>query len=198
MKKILFLFMIFLFSQAHAADKLHVSAMDNFSTKSPEKSFQVMLIEDATLNGVYMIKGDLLNCTLQKITDPTRAKRDAKIFFNLESYTDNKGTHEITPKMTAKYAKTILSVEEAKKIPPKTVAKKTVSTVGNFFVQGFSYGVSFVDGVKENEENNRLKSGAKQVYKDSFLSYVEFGHEVEIQEGDEFYLIVKKSKSDEM
>jgi len=197
MKKILFLFIALITLPAFAADKLHVSAMDNFSTTNPEQKFQVMLIEDATLNNVYMIKGDLINLTLQKVTDPTRAKRDAKIFFNVESYVDKKGTHEISPKMTAKYSKSVISVEEAKKIPPKTVVKKTASTVGNFFVKGFSYGVSFVDGVAENKENNRLKSGAKQLYEDSFLSYVEYGQEVEIKEGDEFYLIVKKSKSEQ-
>ena len=85
--------------------------------------------------------------------------------------------------------------EEIKKTPPKTIVKKTASTVGNFFVKGFSYGVSFVDGVKENKEDNRLKSGVKQVYDDSFLSLVEYGEEIEIKEGQEFYFVVKKVKN---
>ena len=84
--------------------------------------------------------------------------------------------------------------EEIKKIPPKKIVKKTASTVGSFFVKGFSYGVSFVDGFSENKEDNRLKSGAKQVYDDSFLSYIEYGSEVEIKEGDEFYLVISKKK----
>ena len=112
------------------------------------------------------------------------------------SYSDKKGTHKIEPKMIAKYTEKVLSVEEIKKTPPKKIAKKAVSTVGNFFVAGFSYGVSFVDGVKQNKEDNRLKSGVKQVYDDSFLSYVEYGHEVEIKEGQEFYLVVKKAKEE--
>ena len=194
MKKIIYFLMFLLMSPVFAADKLHVSAMDNFSSINPSESFQVMLIEDSVLNDVYMIKGDILNCTLKKTTDPTRAKRDAKIYLNVVSYTDKKGTHEFSDKMIGKYAKKILSYEEVKKTPPKTIVKKTAGTVGNFFVKGFSYAVSFVDGFKENKEDNRLKSGAKQVYDDSFLSYVEYGQEVEIKEGDEFYLIVKKVK----
>ena len=181
-------------SPVFAADKLHVSAMNDFSTVNPTANFQVMLIEDGILNDVYMLRGDILNCTLKKITKPTRAKRDAKIYFDVVSYSDKKGTHEIKPKMVAKYAQKVLSVEEVKKTPPKKIAKKAVSTVGNLFVTGFSYGVSFVDGVKENKEDNRFKSGVKQVYDDSFLSYVEYGHQVDIKEGQEFYLIVKKSK----
>ncbi len=194
MKKIIYFLMLIMMSPVFAADKLHVSAMNDFSTVNPTANFQVMLIEDGILNDVYMLRGDILNCTLKKITKPTRAKRDAKIYFDVVSYSDKKGTHEIKPKMVAKYAQKVLSVEEVKKTPPKKIAKKAVSTVGNLFVTGFSYGVSFVDGVKENKEDNRFKSGVKQVYDDSFLSYVEYGHQVDIKEGQEFYLIVKKSK----
>ena len=194
MKKIIYFLVFIIMSPVFAADKLHVSAMNDFSSINPTQNFQVMLVEDGVLNGVYMLRGDILNCTLNKTTNPTRAKRDAKIYFNVISYSDKKGTHQIEPKMIAKYAEKVLSVEEVKKTPPKKIAKKAVSTVGNLFVTGFSYGVSFVNGVKENKEDNRLKSGVKQVYDDSFLSYVEYGHEVQIKEGQEFYFIVKKAK----
>ena len=195
MKKILYFLMFFMILPVFAADKLHVSAMSDFNSVNPEQSFQVMLVEDGVLDDVYMIKGDILNCTLKKVTDPTRAKRDAKIYFVLNGYTDKKGTHNFEDIMVAKYAEKILSKEEIKKTPPKTIVKKTASTVGNFFVKGFSYGVSFVDGIKENKEDNRLKSGVKQVYDDSFLSLVEYGEEIEIKEGQEFYFVVKKIKN---
>ena len=48
------------------------------------------------------------------------------------------------------------------------------------FFTGVSYGISFVDGLVTNPEGNRLKSGAKQVYKDSFLSYVEKGEDIHV------------------
>ncbi len=194
MKKIIYFLVFIIMSPVFAADKLHVSAMNDFSSINPTQNFQVMLVEDGVLNGIYMLRGDILNCTLNKTTNPTRAKRDAKIYFNVISYSDKKGTHQIEPKMIAKYAEKVLSVEEVKKTPPKKIAKKAVGTVGNLFVTGFSYGVSFVDGIKENKEDNRLKSGVKQVYDDSFLSYAEYGHEVQIKEGQEFYFIVKRAK----
>ncbi len=193
MKKLLALFCLLL-APVYAADKIHVEALDDFDTQNPTETFKVKVIEDGQMDETKVIKGDIINCTLEKVTDPTRAKRDAKIFFYLTSYVDKKGTHEINPKLMGKYAKKVLNKEEIKKTPKKDIAKKGVSTVGGFFVKGLSYGVSFVDGVAQNQEGNRLKSGAKQVYDDSFLSLVEYGQEVQIKSGDIFYLIVKKAK----
>ncbi len=198
MKKILSVFIMLLVSCAFAADKVHVEALNGFSSADVEEgfNFKVKLVEDSTMNDIYMLKGDILNCVLKKVTDPTRAKRDAKIYFTVESYEDSKGVHEIQESLVARYAKTVLNKEEIKKTPPKKIAKTAAGAVGNFFMKGFSYCVSFVDGVATNPEGNRLKSGAKQVYKDSFLSMVEYGNEVTVKEGDVFYLVVKSVKAD--
>ena len=59
---------------------------------------------------------------------------------------------------------------------------------------GFSQALSFVDGAKTNTEGNRIKSGAKQVYDDSILSFIKYGNEIDIKKGDVFYLIVKEEK----
>lgn len=196
MKKIiLFLFCLVLSIQmAHAADKIHVRALSPFNSITPPETFKVEVINDGVIDDIDFIKGDIINCTLEKVTDPKRAKRNAKIYLNVVSYEDNKGKHDFLTPLRAKYAKSVVNKEEIKKIPPKKIVKKTASTVGSFFVKGFSYGVSFVDGFSENKEDNRLKSGAKQVYDDSFLSYIEYGSEVEIKEGDEFYLVISKKK----
>ena len=198
MKKILSILMLFLTSCVLAADKLHVEALKGFSSEDVEAgfNFSVKLVEDGMMNDVYMLKGDILNCVLKKVTDPTRAKRDAKIYFTVESYEDSKGVHDVQEPLVARYAKTVLNKEEIKKTPPKKIAKKAASTVGNFFMKGFSYCVSFADGFATNPEGNRLKSGAKQVYKDSFLSMVEYGKEVTVKEGDVFYLVVKPVKEE--
>lgn len=197
MKKLILLFLIMLISPVFASDKVHVRALDDFSTVEPKETFSVELIEDSSINGVFMLKGDKINCSLLKVTDPTRGKRDAKIFFVLNDYEDKSGSHEIKPLVVAKYAKSVLSVEEVKKTPKRKYVKKAIGTVGNFFYKGVSYGVSFVDGVAQNEEGNRLKSGAKQVYEDSFLSLVEEGQQIEIKTGDEFYFIAKAAKESE-
>lgn len=193
MKKLLVL-MLFLLSPVYASDKLHVKALTDFSSASPQKNFTVQVIEDGEMNDIPLFKGDILNCTLEKIKDPKRAKMDAKIYLKIDSYEDSKGVHNIDEFLIGKYAKKVLNKEEIKKTPPKKIVKKTAGVVGGYFIKGFSYGVSFVDGAVENKDGNRLKSGAKQVYDDSFLSLVEFGHEVEIKTDDTFYLVVKRAK----
>lgn len=196
MKKLIFLFsFIFLFSlNAQASDKVFVKALTPFNSILPSENFSVEVLEDSEIDNISIIKGDIINCTLEKVTDPKRAKQNAKIYLNVDSYEDKLGKHNFLNPLRAKYAKTVINKEEIKKIPPKKIVKKTASTVGDFFLTGFSYGVSFVDGFIQNEEENRIKSGAKQVYDDSFLSLVEKGSEVEIKENDEFYLIIKKKK----
>ena len=194
MKKILLFLFLSLNLVAFGSDKLQVKALTDFSSINPSSYFDATLVKDGTINDMFMIKGDVINCRIIKVTDPKRAKQNAKIYMQVMSYKDKKGTHDFQEVYIAKYAKTALTKDEIKNIPPKTIVKKTASAVGNFFVKGFSYAVSFVDGFSENEENNRLKSGAKKVYKDSFLSYIEEGSEVEIKKGDVFYLIIKKVK----
>jgi len=194
MRKILIL-LVYCFafcSFACAKDTLHVSALDDFDTENPSEYFQAKLLADGEIDGIYMIKGDILKLELKKVTDPTRAKRDAKIYFELTAYEDSKGEHKFQNSYVAKYSKSALNKEEIQKIPPKTVAKKAATTVGNFFVSGFSYAFNFVDGAKENSQNNRLKSGVKNAYEKSVFSYVEYGSEVQIKKGDEFYFKIKK------
>ena len=179
-------------SFACAADKLHVRALNDFNSIEPSEEFRVETIEGGVLNdSIVLLKGDILNCILVKTKDPTRAKRDAKAYFKIVSYEDAKGLHLISENLVAKYAKSVLNKEKIKEVKPKTVVKKVGGTVANFFFQGASAGISFVDGVVTNEEGNRLKSGVKQVYDDSILSYVEYGEEIEVKVGDEFYFVVK-------
>lgn len=200
MKKIIKFFIVFIFSNillinpSFASNKLHVRALEDFSSLNPNKYFSVEVINDGEIGDLKILKGDVINCTLEKIKNPTRAKQDAKIFLKLNNYEDKLGIHQFPTPLKAKYSKSAVNKEEIKKIPPKKVVIKTASTVGSHFIPGLSYGVSFVDGFVENEENNRLKSAVKQVYDDSFISLVEKGSQVEIEAGDEFYLVVKKAK----
>ena len=193
-KKILlaFLSLAFLGFPVFASDKFHVEALEDFSSENPNNFFKAKLIEDATFGETFMIKGDVINCEVKEVTDPTRAKRNARIYFKLLSYEDKIGVHNFNGVYVAKYAKTILSKEEIEKIPPKQAAKKTIRLAGNLVVAGFSTAFSFFDGVHYNKEGNRFKSGVKQAYDDSLFSYIGYGQEVEIKTGDEFYLIVKK------
>ena len=76
-------------------------------------------------------------------------------------------------------------------VTPKKAVKTTAKVVGGAIVEGAGYVVSFADGVITNPEGNRLKSGAKQLYDDSFLSYVEYGDEIDVKTGDKFYFVIK-------
>ena len=100
--------------------------------------------------------------------------------------------------MYGKYSKFVLSKEEIKKIPPTTVIKKAALTVGDYFVKGLSICYSFVEGVVKNEkDDNRLKSGVKNAYEESPLSLISEGEQLDIKVGDDFYLVFKTKEDEE-
>ncbi|MBQ7286799.1 MAG: hypothetical protein IJW73_03455 [Candidatus Gastranaerophilales bacterium] len=194
MKKLLLLSIVLLNLSAFASDKLHVKALEDYSSENPKEVFQVELLESKMVNELYILDGSVLNCKLLKVKDPKRAKMNAKVYFRLISYDDNRGQHKFPRNLTAKYAKKILNKEAIKSVPPKTYVKAATSIAGDMIVPGISTAVSFVDGAITNQENDRLVSGAKQVYKDSILSYVEYGEAIEIKKDDVFYLVVTPTK----
>lgn len=190
-KKILLILSLMLCLPVFAADDIYVEALDDYSSIKPAKTFKAKVLKDIHSEHLSLLEGDILLCALYKTKDPARGKRDAQIFFILKTYTDTAGEHEFNQKFVSKYSKTVLNIDSIKSISPKTALKKTAGTIGDHFFTGVSYGISFVDGLATNPEGNRLKSGAKQVYKDSFFSNIEKGEEVIIQKGDTFYLVTK-------
>ncbi len=196
-KKILLLVMFFVCAPVFASENIYVEALEDYSSIKPAETFKVKVLKP--LHGEYysLLEGDILNCTLYKTKKPTRGKRDAQIYFILKSYVDKDGEHMLAHKYLAKYSKKVISIEAIKSTPKKTIIKKAAGTVGDHFLTGVSYGISFVDGVATNNEGNRLKSGAKQVYKDSFLSYAEKGEEIHVERGDAFYLVTKLIQEEE-
>ncbi len=189
-KKTLLYILIFLTSSVFASTKIQLEALMDFSTSNPSDFFSAKVTNDIAFDEVNLLKDDVINCSLNKTTNPKRAKMDAKIYFNLINYQNEDGEHEFKEEYIGKYKSEILK-EKLKNTTPKKVLKTTAGTIGNHYIPGVSQAISFVDGVVVNEEENRLKSGFKQVYKDSPLSYIEKGEEIEIKKGDIFYLIVK-------
>lgn len=196
MKKILTILVFMLMSlSCSAATHLKVISLENFSTNSPSKTIDVKLLDAATL-GKYEIKEhSILHCNVVEIVDPKRGKRNATFFVQPAYYTKSGETIKIEEEYYGKYSKTVLSKEELKKIPPSRVVKKAALTVGNYFVKGLSIGVSFVEGIVKNKEDNRIKSGFVNAYEESPLAYVEEGEQLEIKVGDEFYLVFKIENS---
>lgn len=191
LKKIILFVLAYVALPVFASENIHVQALQDYSSIKPAHTFKVKVLKPIHTDYYSLLEGDILNCELYKTTEPTRGKRDAQIYFMLKTYVDDAGVHPIEHKYLARYAKNVLNVEAIKSIPPKTAVKKAAGVIGNHFLAGVSYGISFVDGVATNPDGNRLKSGAKQVYDDSFVSLVEKGEEVVIQKGDEFYLVTK-------
>lgn len=193
MKKfILTLFIsILTLNASYAAVQLKVQALDEFKTDTPKKSIKVKVLKDTSLAKYNLHENDILDCSILKVVDPKRGKRNATFFVQPISYTSNGETFNITEEMYGKYSKTVLSKEELKKIPPSSIAKNAVLMVGNHFVKGLSLGVSLVQGVVKNEKNNRLKSGVTKVYEDSPLSYISEGEQLDIKPEDSFYLVFK-------
>jgi hypothetical protein len=194
----IFLITIIMFlslSKVHAeSDKLHVEIMEEFSTINPSQSIDVRAIEGGRL-GIYTIKpGDIIHCNVIKITNPKRGKRSASFGVTPIYLTSEGETTEIKEILYGKYAERIFSKEEIKNIDTGKVGKKAVIAVGNHFVKGVAPIASLAEGMIKNEEGNRVESGVIKVYKDSPLSYVEKGKELELEPGKSFYLIFKPEK----
>lgn len=192
MKKIFILLAIMLIpSSAFAAVQMKVTALTEFHTETPADSMNVKVREGIKLGDYDLKQGDTLKCSIQKIVDPKRGKRNAVFYVKPVSYTSEGTVNKINDDYYGKYSKTVLSKEELKKIPPGKVIKKAALTVGSHFVKGLSTGVAFAQGVIQNDEDNRLKSGVVEAYKESPLSYIDKGENLDIMPGDDFYLVFK-------
>ena len=198
MKKLLLLiFLLILQTPVFASVQMKVKAVESFNTNEPRKSIDVEAIANTKI-GEYEIKeNDILHCNVIEVTAPKRGKRDAGMYVQLVKYTSEGNVVAVKEDVFGKYSKTVLSKEELKKIKPAKVLKKTALTVGNHFVKGLSTGVAFAKGVIDNENDNRLKSGVVNAYKESPLAYIEKGAELTINPGDEFYFVFNISEPDE-
>lgn len=191
-KFIILIFCIILSTSASFATvQMKVASLEDFSTKNPKKDLNVSVLESITLGNYYISKGSKMNCEILQVIEPKRGKRNATFYVKPLSYKTNDIVNPITEEIFGRYSKTVLSVEELKKIPPSNILKQTVLLVGNHYIKGISIGVSFLEGAIKDDDNNRLKSGVVKAYENSPLSYISTGEQLEIKEGDEFYLIFK-------
>lgn len=170
------------------AETVTVQALEDFSTTNPPKFLTVKLFNDIQLDENLILKnGNLITGKIIDIDKPKRLKRDAKFTFQLIRVEDSSGNYfHITNYYTATYTT---------KLNSGNMVKSAALTVGNHFVKGMSLGYYAVEGVVKNEEGNRLKSSATALYKNSPVSYVEKGEEVNIKNGEIFYLKFKTYKT---
>lgn len=184
MKK-MFVFFIILLSTASQvlAEALMVESLTKFSTDNYPSNVKMKALSEIELAPDVLIKeGYVLSGKLVDVSSPKRLKRNATFSFMPISYIDNSGNivHIKEPFIGKYSAKFDLDKGQ--------IAKSAALTVGNHFVKGVSMGFYAVEGAVKNEDGNRVKSSAVSVYKNSPLSYVEKGQDIEISAHDIFAL----------
>lgn len=167
-----------------------VRAVTPFSTESPADTMTVKLLEEYKVSDSLTLPvGTVINGAVSDVVSPKRLKRDATFSFTAQKYDDGHG-------ISGNFDKNYIG-RYYQKVDKKEVAKNTSLAVGSFFVKGLSLGVNAVQGAIKNEEGNRFKSSAKNVYDNSPLSYVEEGQELDIKPNDIFWLKFKTATDDE-
>lgn len=188
---ICFSFLALLSSPAFAK-AIKVSALQPFGTENPSETLKVMALETVEFkNGIIFKDGAIIKGKVFDVTDPKRAKRNATFKFQPVEYTYNGKT-------------TVINNEEfigrySPVIDKGDIALSAASTAGGILlnIPGLGQAVSFVKGAVKDPDENRLKSGVKQIYKDSPLSYIEEGKEVVLAPDSIFVLKFKTGKDDE-
>lgn len=180
---------------AYAAKSVKVQAVTEFNSLRPATTMKVVTMERAEFkNGLVFEDGTLINGEIFDVKQPKRGKLNASFKFKPTSYTYLGKTQKIEdPEFVAKY-------KEYKEIDKVKIATSAATTAGGMLlkVPFLSQGVSFAKGMWKNPENNRLKSGVVQIYKDSPLSYIEEGKDIEIKEDTVFVLKFKSSDAEDL
>jgi len=189
MKKTLlaFVFIFFSLTSCAQAQTLKVVSIDGFSTKNPSAICRVQTLETTELaDNFFLESGTIISGTVVQAHRPKFGKRDSYLEIIPTSITNNDKTINITKsKLTAK-------VVAYKPIAPQALAGNVAIKAANLVVLGASQGISFTMGATQAKEGTRIKSGLERMYKDSFISLLEAGSELNINQGDILILKIKK------
>lgn len=189
-KKLLaFVCLLILLSSSADAKNIKVEALDEFNVTNPPQSFSVKTIQSEILKpGLYLEPGTIITGQMKKLYSPKRGKRNGYFEFVPMEVIESDKTININNSIGVASLAEYIPVD-----PPKIVLKVTVKTA-SLFLHGIVQGIEFVQGAAQAESGNRLKSGVMNVYQNSFLSYVEFGNEVDIQPGTILVFKIQKAK----
>ena len=194
-KNILVAFILLIATPAFSAQSIKVTALNEFTTTNPTKTMQVIALEHVEFkNGIIFENGTIIKGQILDVKQPKRGKRNASFKFKPTSYTYNGKTTIVDDEnFIGKY-------KEYKELNKAEIAGKAATTAGGMIlhVPLFSQGISLLKGMWKNNEDNRLKSGVVQVYKDSPLTYVEEGKDINIKEDDIFIFKFKSSEAEDL
>lgn len=199
MKKILFILAFVLFATTPAfceesedvetSKKIIVEAAEDISIDSKEvlkfKALQKIRIDNVGL----FEDGDIIEARISEVVAPKRGKRNGYIILKPVYYMKNNVRYEFEDKtLSAK-------VVDYRPFDVKNAAMKAGVGVAGIFVKGLSQIFYLGQGmIKPEEGEGRIKSGFKNVYKNSPLVYVEEGKVAQFNKGD---VLVLKFSSEE-
>jgi len=188
--------LLFFVSTANAAlNKINVESVSDFSTKNPSEVIDVKVLNDAKIGSYELQTGDIIHCKVLKVKPPRIGKRSATFIVSPDSYTSKEQTTVINEYFNGKYLRNVLTRKELAKIDKKKAGIKAVVKVGSYMASGVAPAISLAEGMILNEDGNRIKSGVKQVYNNSVFSYLQKGKDIELEPGEDFYLIFRPVKN---
>lgn len=180
------------FAAVDTSNKVLVESLENFSFESKENTVKLKVIQENVFeNGIKFEKDSIITAKVAKIVDPKRGKRNGYLIVDPVSYT--LPSLKAEKKITDKYW--FANVLGYKPFDIKNAAFDAGLFAAGMFVKGIGQIYYFGKGIINPEDGeNRLKSGVKNVYKNSPLAYIEEGQEVNISTGD--ILLLKFYHSD--
>lgn len=190
MKKFFILLAFLMFSCSGVqAKSIKVVALEPFSTAHPSETFAIQTLQDEYLpDDVFLPEDAMITGQIVHVEAPKRGKRNGYIQFVPQKIVYYDKTIDI------KSSKLVAIITYYRPIDPKdfvfTVARKTA----NFMFKGVVSAAEFALGAIENEEGNPIKSGAMNVYRDSFFVYIEVGDELNVHKGDTLVFKIKRSR----
>lgn len=173
------------------------TALTNFSTEEPTCYFTVKLDQETELTKYIILPAEtILSGRVVEVENGRRGKRGAYFVFTPTTYSNETGTFEFRNKnidIKVSQYKPLDKGETA-----KSLATSGATTVASHVLRVplLSEGVSFVKGVAKPQDvsKNRIANGFTQVYKDSPLSYVEKGDELNIVAGQQIKLKISEEE----
>lgn len=188
MKKFLLILVFLLFSAVGVqAKNIKVIALEPFSSGHPCRTFAVQTLQDEFLpDDTFLPEDAIVTGQIIQVEAPKRGKRNGYIKFVPQKIVYEDRTINI------KNFKFIAIITYYTPIDPIDLTFNVARKTANFVFHGAVSAVEFALGAVENQEGNRIKSGAMNVYRDSFLTYIEVGEELNVKKGDILILKIKK------
>ena len=193
MKRIILLCLLFLagvifpvFSNENEVDttnKVIVESLEDFLVDNNCNTVKFKVLKENSFeNGITFEKDSIISAKAAKVVEPKRGRRNGYLVIAPESYTvPSKNNKNI--KINDEYW--FANVVGYKPFDVKKAAFGAGLGVAGHFIKGIGQIFYFGKGIiAPNEGEGRLKSGAKNVYENSPLCYIEEGEEVNIKTGD--------------